>query len=275
MTSWSIEAGVMELRLEQAPINEIGSEMLERLEAFLADVVRSGPAAVLVYSGVARGFCAGADLRGLHAALAQQRATDGAGLGLGHERALFSELGLFIDRVHAVMNRLDSLPIPTVGAVSGVCFGGGFELALTLDVLVADVSARFCFPELRLGLIPGFGGIPRLLREVPNGVARDLLLTGRSIGAAKAGALGFVSQVVPRGEAVNVARETARQGARFRKPVVAVAKSLAKPAIAAAQLALEKRHFLELFAEPEVFAALGRFVRSKEKMPYLPAAEES
>ena len=62
-------------------------------------------------------------------------------------------------------------------------FGGGFELALTCDLIVADKMARFCFPELRLGLIPGFGGIPRLKRDLGNAVVRDLLLTGRSINA--------------------------------------------------------------------------------------------
>jgi len=71
----------------------------------------------------------------------------------------------------------------TVAAVHGVVFGGGFELALTCDMIVADRTARFCFPELRLGLIPGFGGIPRLKRDLGNGLVRDLLMTGRSISA--------------------------------------------------------------------------------------------
>ena len=87
------------------------------------------------------------------------------------------------DRIHAVMNALDMLPMTTVGVVRGVCFGGGFELALTCDVLIAEKSARFAFPELRLGLIPGFGGIPRLRRDVGNALIRDLLLTGHGINA--------------------------------------------------------------------------------------------
>ena len=71
--------------------------------------------------------------------------------------------------------------------------------------------ARFCFPELRLGLIPGFGGIPRLKRDMGNAVVRDLLLTGRSINAAKARRVGLVSQVVREGEALKGARSTAAQ----------------------------------------------------------------
>ena len=74
------------------------------------------------------------------------------------------------------MNTLDALPLTTIAAVQGVTFGGGFELALVCDIIVADRMARFCFPELRLGLIPGFGGMPRLKRDLVNAVVRDLLL---------------------------------------------------------------------------------------------------
>ena len=96
------------------------------------------------------------------------------------------------------MNAIDAAPLTTIAAVQGVAFGGGFELALVCDLIIADKMARFCFPELRLGLIPGFGGIPRLKRDLGNAVVRDLLLTGRSINATKAQAVGLVSQVVGR-----------------------------------------------------------------------------
>jgi len=75
--------------------------------------------------------------------------------------------------------------------------------------------ARFCFPELRLGLIPGFGGIPRLKRDLGNGVVRDLLLTGRSFNATKALQVGLVSQMVGEGEALRAARATAAQLSKF------------------------------------------------------------
>ena len=87
--------------------------------------------------------------------------------------------------------RIDASPLTTIAAVHGVTFGGGFELALVCDLIIADKMARFCFPELRLGLIPGFGGIPRLKRDLGNGVVRDLLLTGRSFNATKAQQVGI------------------------------------------------------------------------------------
>jgi enoyl-CoA hydratase/carnithine racemase len=259
MIDWTTTAGVTELRLAHPPCNEIGSEVLSQLECFLDDVARTRPRAVLVYSDLPRGFCAGADLRELYAAI--------RGRGADDYRA---ELARFVARVHDVMDRLDGMGVTTVGAISGVCFGGGFELALALDVLVADVSARFCFPELRLGIIPGFGGIPRLSREVPNAVVRDLILTGRSMGARRAGELGLVSQVVARGEALNVARAVAQQAARFEPAVVAAAKSFMKP-IPRAELLEEQRRFLAMFESPIVVDALRRFVESDDAMPYLPA----
>ncbi len=88
-------------------------------------------------------------------------------------------------------------------------------MALACDLIIADKMARFCFPELRLGLIPGFGGIPRLKRDLGNAVVRDLLLTGRSFNATKAQQIGLVSQVVAEGEALRAARATAAQLAKF------------------------------------------------------------
>jgi enoyl-CoA hydratase/carnithine racemase len=258
MTARSSEGGVLTLCLSQPPLNEIGRAMLETLERFLDAVERERPRAVLIHSGLPRGFCAGADLRELYAAI-RDRPPEQYRAGAAD----------FIARIHQVMDRLDTLSVTTVGAVHGACFGGGFELALTLDVLVADQSARFCFPELRLGIIPGFGGIPRLSREVPNAVVRDLLLTGRSFGAKRAAELGFVSQVVARGASFDVALETARQAARFDPEVVASAKAFMKP-LPRAELLAEQQRFLQLLERPRVVAALRGFVESDDAMPYLP-----
>lgn len=257
MIDLSVHDGVAELRMSLPPLNEIGSVMLGQLEHVLDEIDRIAPRVVLVYSGIERGFCAGADLRELYSAIRDREV-----------EAYVGDLSRFLERVHSVMDRFDSLPATTVGAIHGLCFGGGFELALTMDVLIADASARFCFPELRLGLIPGFGGIPRLSREVPNAVVRDLILTGRSIGAKKAAALGLVSQQVASGEALGVARALARHAAGFDAPVIAVAKSFIK-SVPSAQLAEEKRRFLQLFANPRVVEALRRFAESDDPMPYL------
>lgn len=247
-----------ELVLQRPPCNEIGREMLVALERALDELEREPPLALIIHSDVDAGFSAGADLRELYYAV-----RDGGGA-----QAQLEELRSFLERIHRVMNRLDALPVPTVGAVHGVCFGGGFELALTCDLLVADVTARFAFPELRLGLIPGFGGIPRLKRDLGNALVRDLLFTGRSINAKKALGVGLVSQVVSKGRALEVARATASRAAQFDPEVRALAKSFIKQ-LPIGEIEQEKAHFIRLFVEPRVLQALERFVTSSSPLPYV------
>ena len=175
----------------------------------------------------------------------------------------------FLERIHRVLNLIDASPLTTIAAVHGVTFGGGFELALVCDLIIADKMARFCFPELRLGLIPGFGGIPRLKRDLGNAVVRDLLLTGRSFNATKMQQVGLVSQMVGEGESLRVARATAAQLGKFDRRTAVAAKKFIKP-IPYEELRKEIDVFCELFAEPAVEAGLRKFVESEEAQPYLP-----
>ena len=258
--SWSVTAGCVELALHRAPCNEIGSTTLGEMEAFVDEIceLRSEAHALIIHSEMESGFSAGADLREL---LARSRE-------VGKEESV-AAVRDFLNRIHRVMNTIDATPMTTIAAVNGVCFGGGFELALTCDVIIADKMARFCFPELRLGLIPGFGGIPRLKRDLGNGIVRDLLLTGRSIGAARAQSVGLVSQVVAQGEALKVARLTAGQIAKFDRLTSATAKEFIKP-IPYTDLRREIDIFCDLFEKPAVEAGLRKFVESSDAQPYLP-----
>ena len=201
--SWDLKDGVIELALHRTPCNEIGSLTLEELEKFVSVLEASSyhAHALILHSTLKCGFCAGADLRELYQRSQNMNRNEAA-----------AGVRQFLQRIHAVMNKLDAAPLTTIAAVHGVTFGGGFELALISDLIIADKMARFCFPELRLGLVPGFGGIPRLKRDLGNAVVRDLLLTGRSFNAIKAQQIGLVSQVVAEGEGLRVARATARDG---------------------------------------------------------------
>lgn len=257
MTHWQRSDDVYELTLDQAPCNELGTTLLTQLERFVDEVSASDAKAVIVHSARPLGFCAGADLRELFAGM-RDRAPE----------AYLPELGQFVERIHAVASRFDALPQTTIGALHGVCFGGGFELALICDVLIADRTTRFAFPELRLGLIPGFGGIPRLRREVPNAVVRDFLLTGRSMNAARAHAIGLVSQLVAAGQALVAARATAKAACSFDLAVQAHAKAFTKPLLQD-ELAAERSLFMQLIAQPRVHAALADFVARTDAMPYL------
>jgi enoyl-CoA hydratase len=258
--SWEVREGVVEVELHRAPCNEIGMEMLGDLEEFAKalETFSREASAVIVHSTRPAGFCAGADLRELyHGAAPLEMAARVAGVRE------------FLHRMHAVLNTLDDSPLTTIAAVQGVCFGGGFELALACDLIVADKMARFCFPELRLGLIPGFGGIPRLKRDLGNAIVRDLLLTGRSINAQKAAAVGLVSQVAGEGEALRVARATASQVTKFDRATSAAAKRFAKP-IPHDELRREIDLFCEMFTRPAVMEGLRKFVESTDALPYLP-----
>jgi enoyl-CoA hydratase/carnithine racemase len=255
-----MQSGVIELELHRKPCNEIGLLTLEELEKFIAalNTLSAKAHAVIVHSTMKPGFCAGADLRELYGWMQQYGRAE-----VGRQARAY------LERIHAVMNALDASPLTTIAAVHGVTFGGGFELALTCDLIIADKMARFCFPELRLGLIPGYGGIPRLKRDLGNGVVRDLLLTGRSFNTTKAQQIGLTSQVVGEGEALRVARATAAQIAKFDRTTSAAAKNFIKP-IPHEELRREIDIFCELLTRPEVEAALRKFVESTDAQPYLP-----
>jgi enoyl-CoA hydratase len=258
--SWKLSDGTIELVLDRAPCNEIGSATLGELEQFVAtfESLAEDAHALIISSDRKEGFCAGADLRELY----QRSQAMPAAERLAGVRE-------FLERIHRVMNAIDAAPLTTIAAVHGVTFGGGFELALTCDLIVADKMARFCFPELRLGLIPGFGGIPRLKRDLGNAVVRDLLLTGRSINAAKAQSVGLVSQVTAEGDALRVARATATQLNKFDRDTAVAAKRFIKP-VPHEELRREMDIFCDLFTRPAVEAGLRKFVESTDALPYLP-----
>jgi enoyl-CoA hydratase len=258
--SWQVREGTIELSLDRAPCNEIGSETLVELEKFTAalEALQEDAHALIILSTRKEGFCAGADLRELH-----ERSQ---ALGVAQRAAGVRD---FLERIHRVMNALDAAPLVTIAAVHGVTFGGGLELALVCDLIIADKMARFCFPELRLGLIPGFGGIPRLKRDLGNAIVRDLLLTGRSIHAAKAQSIGLVGQVVGDGDALRVARTTAAQLGKFDRETAIAAKRFIKP-VPYEELRREIDIFCELFTRPAVATGLKKFVESTEALPYLP-----
>ncbi len=257
---WKWRDGVLELTLDREPANEIGSAMLAELEKFVAalDALAGETSVCIIASARKHGFSAGADLRELYHAAAPLR-----------EKERVAGVRRFLERIHAVLNALDAMPMVTMAAVHGVCFGGGLELALACDMIIADKMARFAFPELRLGLIPGFGGIPRLKRDLGNAFVRDLLLTGRSVNATRAHTVGLVAQLAGEGEALRVARATAEQIKKFDAGTRIAAKKFIKP-IPHEELRREIEIFCELFTRSAVMAGLKKFVESNDAMPYLP-----
>ena len=261
---WEWRDGVVEVTLDHAPLNEIGTVMLADLEEFSAAIRGLAPvtSACIITSARHGGFCAGADLKELyHGAVTLPAKKRAAGV-----RA-------FLKRIHKVLNAIDEAPFITFAAVHGLCMGGGLELALACDQIVADKMARFGFPELRLGLIPGFGGIPRLRRDVGNGFIRDLLFTGRTVKAESAHQAGLVAHVAGEGYALQVARSMAMQVTKFDAETRATAKKFIKP-IPHSELNKEIALFCKLFNRPVVMESLRRFVETDDPMKHLPAAAQ-
>lgn len=262
---WEWREGVVEVTLDHEPLNEIGTVMLADLEQFASAIKALAPAtsACIFTSARPGGFCAGADLKELY-----------FGAIKVPKRKRVAGVRAFLKRIHKVLNAIDEAPFVTFAAVHGVCMGGGLELALACDQIVADKMARFGFPELRLGLIPGFGGIPRLRRDVGNSFIRDLLFTGRTVKAESAQQAGLVAHLAGEGYMLQVARSMAQQVTKFDAETRAAAKKFIKP-IPRAELNKEIELFCKLFDRPVVLESLRRFVESDKPMKHLPAVARS
>ena len=143
---------------------------------------------------LAREIAAGADLRALVLTGAGDKAFS-AGADLKERRTwTLDDTRVFLGEINALMDALAAFPRPTIAAINGVAFGGGLELALACDIRIAADSAEMGLTEVRLGIIPGAGGTQRLARIAGVAAAKELILTGRRIGAARARELGIVSR---------------------------------------------------------------------------------
>ena len=176
----------------EAAANSLSREVLEALDARLTELERQAPRG-LVIASAKEGFIAGADVR----EFAQVRTP---------EEAL-----PFVRAAHAILERLERLPCPTIAAINGYCLGGGLELALACRyrVCVDNPKTVLGFPEVMLGIHPGFGGTVRSVRLIGVTAAMDLMLTGRNIRPDKALALGLVDRLAPPAELRAVARSMA------------------------------------------------------------------
>jgi enoyl-CoA hydratase len=206
---------------------EHAQALLDRLEELAAD---SSVRAVVVTGAGARAFSAGADIGQLR--------------DFGPPAARrFADLG------HRIAACLESMPKPTVAAVNGIALGGGCELALACDLRVASQSARFGQPEVKIGVIPGWGGTQRLARVTSLGFAKELVLTGRTVDADEALARGLVSSVHPPDELRQRVLELCAAIAEAGPLALASAKE-------AANLALQGDDRSNLEAEARLFALL-------------------
>jgi enoyl-CoA hydratase len=226
-------------------LNALSGELMDELVGTLQELDGDEAIRCIVLGGNERAFAAGADISEL---------AEGTAISLYQDRR--------IDRWDAIRN----LRTPLVAAVSGYCLGGGCELAMACDLIVASESARFGQPEINLGVLPGAGGTQRLPRAVGKAVAMDMILTGRMITADEAHTLGLVARVVVKeawlDEAKRAAREIAAKGpVSVRLAKEAIDKAFETPL--SAGLDFERRAFYLARASEDATEGLTAFVEKR------------
>ncbi len=191
------------LWLDEPPVNVLSARLLDRLSERLDEVARDPALRVLVLASAReRAFAAGANIREMAPMGPAEARTHGA-------------------RGQAVTVRIERLPIPVVAAVHGTCVGGGLEIALACDLIVASEDALFGQPEINLGVMPGWGGTRRLPRRIGATRGRWWIYSGETVGAAEALRQGLLLQVVPRADLLPAALAVAETLAA--KPAMALA----------------------------------------------------
>ncbi len=187
--------GVAVVTLDNPPLNLVTLELTRRLEEAL-DRLAVDPAcrALLLTGAGERAFCAGSDVKEFLDLVAPGRA-----------------VAVKMVRENRVWSKLDDFPKPTVAAIRGLAYGGGLELAVACDLILAEEGARLALPEVRLGVFPGAGGTVRVTRRIGEGRAKEMMFLGEPIDAATALAWGLVNRVVPRGRLLEEARALARR----------------------------------------------------------------
>jgi len=246
---WEVKDGVGVLTFNRPKVlNALNARTFDELDDVVRQVERDRAAQALVLTGAGeKAFIAGADI----AAMSTMTP---------------AEARAFAERAHAILERFELLPVPTVAAVNGYALGGGCEIALACDLVYASEGARFGQPEVNLGIIPGFGGTQRLSRRVGRMRALEMILTGDHYDAARAKEMGLVLDVLPADallpHAIAQARKIASKGP--------VAVALAKRAIQAgadAELSvaneLERQAFSASFATEDAREGMKAFMEKR------------
>jgi enoyl-CoA hydratase len=226
-------------------LNALNSALIAALVGELEKLDADDGIGAIVITGSERAFAAGADIAEM------------AGL----DYADFATQGRFTE-----WQRVPALRTPLIAAVAGYALGGGCELAMLCDLIVAADSAQFGQPEIALGVTPGLGGTQRLTRAVGKALAMDMVLTGRRIDAAEALAAGLVARVVPADQLLATVLEMAETIASRSLPVVYAAKeavNVAQETTLAEGLRFERRTFAAMFALHDQKEGMAAFLEKR------------
>jgi enoyl-CoA hydratase len=236
--------GVITLNRPQA-LNALNSGMLADVVAAASAFDRDPDVGAIVITGSARAFAAGADIK---------------------EMSSQSFIDMYLTDWFAGWDQLVAVRTPVIAAVAGHALGGGCELALLCDFIIAADTAKFGQPEIKLGVIPGIGGSQRLTRAVGKAKAMEMILTGRTIDATEAERAGLVSRVVPAADLLDDAMETASTIAGMSLPIAMMAKEVVNAAFEsqlAAGIHFERRVFHSTFATQDQKEGMLAFIEKR------------
>jgi enoyl-CoA hydratase len=227
-------------------LNALNAAVIGEIVRRTAELDRDPGIGAILITGSDKAFAAGADIK---------------------EMEDRSAMELMLADWLADWERLERVRTPMVAAVAGFALGGGCELAMMCDVIVAADTARFGQPEIKLGVIPGMGGSQRLTRAIGKYKAMDMILTGRMIDAAEAERIGLVSRLVPADQLMDVALDVAQTIAGYSKPAALAAKEATNRSFEVGLregLLHERRIFHALFAGGDQKEGMAAF---REKRP--------
>jgi enoyl-CoA hydratase len=242
----ALKTGVIRLNRPQQ-LNALNDALMDELGAAMLAFDRDEAIGCIVVTGNEKAFAAGADI----AAMATLSYTDVVKRNL---------VGRNWETIRSVRK-------PVIAAVSGFALGGGCELAMMCDIVIAADTARFGQPEIKLGIIPGAGGTQRLPRAVGKAKAMDFILTGRTMDAAEAERAGLVSRVVPAAELMTTALAAAQAICELSGPSVMAAKECVNRAYEtplAEGILFERRTFHALFATEDQKEGMDAFVNKRK-----------
>ncbi|PKP81964.1 MAG: enoyl-CoA hydratase [Alphaproteobacteria bacterium HGW-Alphaproteobacteria-18] len=228
-------------------LNALNAEVMREVVDCFAAIDRNKDIAVSILTGAGRAFAAGADIREM-------------------QPQSFSDM--YVDDYFAGWDRFAASRKPVIAAVNGFALGGGCELAMMCDVIIASDKAKFGQPEIKLGVTPGMGGSIRLTKAVGKAKAMDLVLTGRMIDADEADRIGLVSRVVPHDALMELALAAAEEIAAFSVPSLMAAKEMVARALelpTTEGVKFERRLFQGLFGTADQKEGMAAF--SEKRAP--------
>ena len=237
--------GIGTIRLNRPKVNALNDQVTEELAAAARAAAADEVRAVVIYGGE-RVFAGGADIKDM-------------------AEAGYAEMTARAARLHEAMNLLAGLGKPVVAAITGYALGGGLEVALAADFRVAGESAKLGQPEILLGVIPGAGGTQRLPRLIGPAKAKDLVFSGRMVGAAEALAIGLVDQVVPDADVYQAAVDMVKRYAAGPALALRAAKQAIDAGLGvdlATGLELERVQFAALFGTEDQRAGMRSFLEN-------------